>query len=254
MQVNVSPDGSVMTFAFTKGRYGVRVATSGADVRACQALRHRCFFGGPGRDADRFDGLCSHVMIAGDAGLVGTFRVMLLRDGADIGQTYAAQSYDLGGLAAFGAPMLEMGRFCIDPAAHGADILRLAWGALAQIVDDHGVALMFGCSSFEGVDPAPYGAAFGMLAARFQAPRRWAPAVAAPEVVTLQSAQTAGALAQMPPLLRTYLSMGGWVSDHAVVDRHMQTLHVFTGLEIARIPPVRAAALRALAGASGGDI
>ena len=37
---------------------------------------------------------------------------------------------------------------------------------------------------------------------------------------------------RMPPLLRTYLLMGGWVSDHAVVDRHMDTLHVFTGLEI----------------------
>ncbi len=41
----------------------------------------------------------------------------------------------------------------------------------------------------------------------------------------------------MPPLLRTYLMMGGWVSDHAVVDRQMNTLHVFTGLEIGAIPP-----------------
>jgi putative hemolysin len=52
----------------------------------------------------------------------------------------------------------------------------------------------------------------------------------------------------MPPLLRTYLAMGGWVSDHAVVDRDLGTLHVFTGLEIAAIPPGRARALRAVAG------
>jgi putative hemolysin len=52
--------------------------------------------------------------------------------------------------------------------------------------------------------------------------------------------------AVMPPLLRTYLMMGGWVSDHAVVDRVMNTLHVFTGLEIARIPPARKKLLRAL--------
>jgi L-ornithine Nalpha-acyltransferase len=48
----------------------------------------------------------------------------------------------------------------------------------------------------------------------------------------------------MPPLLRTYLAMGGWVSDHAVVDRDLNTLHVFTGLEIRAIPPARARLLR----------
>ncbi len=52
----------------------------------------------------------------------------------------------------------------------------------------------------------------------------------------------------MPPLLRTYLLMGGWVSDHAVVDSHMNTLHVFTGLEINAIPPARKRLLRATAG------
>ena len=52
----------------------------------------------------------------------------------------------------------------------------------------------------------------------------------------------------MPPLLRSYLTMGGWVSDHAVVDRDLNTLHVFTGLEISAIPPARARALRMVAG------
>ena len=53
------------------------------------------------------------------------------------------------------------------------------------------------------------------------------------------------AMAAMPPLLRSYLAMGGWVSDHAVVDDHLDTLHVFTGLEIRAIPPARARLLRA---------
>jgi len=51
----------------------------------------------------------------------------------------------------------------------------------------------------------------------------------------------------MPPLLRAYLRMGGWVSDHAVIDRDLGTLHVFTGLEIRAVPPARARALRAVA-------
>jgi len=39
----------------------------------------------------------------------------------------------------------------------------------------------------------------------------------------------------MPPLLKTYLAMGAWVSDHAVVDLNMKTLHLFTGMEISKI-------------------
>ena len=56
----------------------------------------------------------------------------------------------------------------------------------------------------------------------------------------------ARAMRAMPPLLKIYLIMGGWVSDHAVVDSHMNTLHVFTGVEIGMIPPERKRLLRAL--------
>ena len=51
----------------------------------------------------------------------------------------------------------------------------------------------------------------------------------------------------MPPLLRSYLAMGGRVSDHAVIDRQLNTLHVFTGLETAAIPEARKRLLRAVA-------
>ncbi|SEW06502.1 ornithine-acyl[acyl carrier protein] N-acyltransferase [Cognatiyoonia koreensis] len=235
-----------MTIAFHKGRYGVRVAADAADLHACQTLRHRCFFGTDGVDADRFDPLCTHVMIAGDTGLVGTFRVMHVPDAAALPRTYAAKAYDLEPLARFDQPMLEMGRFCIDPAAKDGDVLRLAWGALTQLVDAHGIGLLFGCSSFAGTDPAPYAAAFGLLASQYCGPATLRPARLAPEVVPLVADRQQGAAAQLPPLLRTYLAMGGWVSDHAVIDRQMATLHVFTGLEIAKVPPQRAHALRAL--------
>jgi len=54
------------------------------------------------------------------------------------------------------------------------------------------------------------------------------------------------ALATMPPLLRSYLLMGGWVSDHAVVDHDLDTLHVFTAVEVAAIPEARKRLLRAV--------
>jgi hypothetical protein len=44
--------------------------------------------------------------------------------------------------------------------------------------------------------------------------------------------------------------MGGWVSDHAVLDPDLDTTHVFTALTIAAIPAPRTRALRALAQSS----
>ena len=64
-------------------------------------------------------------------------------------------------------------------------------------------------------------------------------------VLRLRQSDPRAAMAAMPPLLRSYLAMGGWVSDHAVVDAQLGTLHVFTGLEIRAIPPARARLLRA---------
>ena len=110
-----------------------------------------------------------------------------------------------------------------------------------------GVALLFGCSSFAGVDPAAHADAFAALATRHLAPERLRPGPALAERVALRAGphDARRALAQMPPLLRTYLAMGGWVSDHAVIDRDLGTIHVCTGVEIAAIPAVRARLLRA---------
>ncbi|MEO1331759.1 MAG: ornithine-acyl-ACP acyltransferase, partial [Pseudomonadota bacterium] len=57
-------------------------------------------------------------------------------------------------------------------------------------------------------------------------------------------ADPARAMRLMPPLLRGYLSLGGWVSDHAVIDPELNTLHVFTGVEVKRVPKSRARLLR----------
>lgn len=236
-----------MTVEFRKGRYGVRWAADGGDLAACQALRHRAFFGLEGCDRDAFDPLCEHLMIAGDQGLVATCRVHIFAAGSDPSASYTSQSYDLSRFSTLGAPLMEVGRFCMD--VQDADVLRLAWGALAQVVDAAGVGLIFGCTSFAGVSPVPYAAGFSLLARRYRAPSALRPGVVAAEAVPLDTGVShVGGAAQLPPLLRSYLGMGGWVSDHAVVDREMNTLHVLTGVEVAAIPVARARALRAVAG------
>ncbi|MBZ0127729.1 MAG: GNAT family N-acetyltransferase [Rhodobacteraceae bacterium] len=243
-----------MRFALRKGRYAARFAASDTDIIAAQRLRHSAFRGGEGIDGDRFDARCRHVLIeeTRTGRLVACFRLLHLAGGAEIDQCYSAQYYGLSRLAAFTGPMVEMGRFCIAPDVRDPDVLRIAWGAMTRYVDQHGVELLFGCSSFQGTEAGAYLDAFALLSERHLAPKRWLPRVKAKsvfrfaKVLRLRKPDLRLAMKGMPPLLRTYLVMGGWVSDHAVVDRDLNTLHVFTGLEIKAIPKTRARLLRAV--------
>ncbi len=238
-----------------KGRYAARIAETDADLRAAQGLRALAFRGAEGLDTDPYDARCTHVLVeeTRSSALVCCFRLLPLQSGADIGRSYSAQFYELSALSDFDGPMVEMGRFCIHPDWRDADILRVAWGAMTAYVDEQGVEMLFGCSSFHGTEARAYYDAFALLRDRHLAPKRWLPRVKAPAVFCFASRlrrkpDLKAAQAAMPPLLRTYLLMGGWVSDHAVIDRDLGTLHVFTGLEIRAVPPARARLLRGVAG------
>lgn len=239
--------------AFKKGRYSAAIAVTTQDVAAAQMLRGLCF-DLAGNDVDAFDEACVHILIrcVEDNSLVACFRMLSL-DGDTITSSYSAQYYALDALADFQGRMVELGRFCIHPDRQDPDILRVAWAAMTAYVDQNNVKLLFGCTSFAGTETSKYDDAFALLRDNHIAPKRWLPKVKAPNVfkfaakLRLKSDQKKAMLG-MPPLLRTYLLMGGWVSDHAVVDRQLNTMHVFTGVEIEMIPDARKRLLRAVIG------
>ncbi|NIZ60714.1 ornithine-acyl-ACP acyltransferase [Sedimentitalea sp. CY04] len=237
-----------------KGNYRVRFAHGQIDLAATQALRTRCF-GTAEMDLDPFDALCDHVLIEDlrSREVVCSFRVLELGDGGQISASYSGQFYDLSRLAEYPHPMIEVGRFCSHPEWSDPDILRLAWLALTRIVEDRSVQMLFGCSSFAGTEVERHLDAFAVLQQRYLAPEHWRPQAKAADLFwfdDLQCRKTDGAkgMLNVPPLLRSYLMMGGWVSDHAVIDVELNTLHVFTGLEVAAIPASRQRLLRGLAG------
>ncbi len=238
--------------SFQRGRYAVSAATGPDRIAEAQALRSVCF--GRDGDVDYFDALCTHILIhqVATGRLIACFRLLPLT-GSEISGSYSAQYYDLDALVTFEGKMVEMGRFCVHPDVSDPDVLRVAWGAMTAYVDREGIELLFGCSSFTGTDTADYLDAFAVLRQRHLAPKRWLPGVKAPDVFHFadgvrRKPDLKKAMQSMPPLLKTYLLMGGWVSDHAVIDRQMNTLHVFTGVEIGAIPPARKKLLRAVAG------
>lgn len=252
-------------------RYIVRYAETPADIEAAQRLRWLCFRSGQfdggraeavtgdaprqcgsveretpanppadGIDADAYDARCTHILVEDRASgrLVACCRFMALT-GAEVLGSYSAQYYNLSGLADFDGRMIELGRFCIHPGWRDQTILRLVWDSIGAHESARGLAMLFGCSSFLGTDPAQHVAAFALLKDRHLAPPELLPRIKAPIVYPF--AQTLDgvppderqARAAMPPLLRFYLALGGWVSDHAVVDTQLGTMHVFTALQLA---------------------
>ena len=209
------------------GRYRARYASSQIDVLAAQSLRYQCFnlSNKDELDVDDFDALCQHVLIENleTEKLICCYRILKFDSGKNISSSYSSQFYDLKVIENFTEPMIEVGRFCIDPEVNDPSVILTAWAALAQIVDRNHTEFLFGCSSFEGIEKEKYFDSFALLRDRYMAPDHWRPKIKAAQVFCyskdlIYKVDKKKALLNMPPLLKTYLSMGAWVSDHAVVD------------------------------------
>ncbi|KPQ08500.1 MAG: ornithine-acyl[acyl carrier protein] N-acyltransferase [Rhodobacteraceae bacterium HLUCCA12] len=226
------------------------------EVPALIAMRARAFRGG-GTDEDAFDARCLHLWVGEDGAVpatpLATARMQLHRAG-EVAQGYTARYFDLTPLAAAPGPALELGRLCTRPGPAAPLALRMIWAGVARMVERTGAARLIGCSSFPGTDPADHATVLAHLAAHHRGPdgRRpqarpdvehrpltaWAEQ-AGPETVTP---------AQLPTLLRSYLSLGGWLGADLVIDRDLGTCVAFTCVEIATMPPRRRRVLTALAG------
>ncbi|MCL1627269.1 GNAT family N-acetyltransferase [Roseibaca sp. V10] len=227
------------------GRLTLRFARDATDMAQVAQLRRVRFRDNHGADMDRFDPLCQHMLVVeGDTpAALACARVRLL-DGPELDAGYSAQFYDLSPLASAGLRGLELGRVCIaSDRRQDPDILRALLAGIALHAEAEKADLLLGCASFKGDDPARHAAALGWLKMRHIGPsalcpkKRDALAFDLPEAGSLADQKMA--MQSIPALLRLYLGLGGWVSDHAVRDPNLNTLHVFTAVEIARIPPAR---------------
>lgn len=239
--------------SFSYGRLLIGLAASETDMADVLRLRSGRFRGRQGgSDLDCFDHACQHVLIRAEASAapLAAARLRLLAEPASITGCYTGQFYDLGRLAASRKRLLEIGRICIaDGWMQNPDILRALLAALTRRAVAQRADMLVGCASFHGADPARHVAALRHLAANHIGPEALRPHRHSAGAVDLPcgASDASEGLREMPSLLRMYLGMGGWVSDHAVCDPDLDTLHVFSAVETARIPPARLRVLHALA-------
>jgi len=230
------------------GPLQVRLAENEADIDAAQALRYRVFYEALGaraaveaarrrRDFDRFDERCDHLLVldhsrgTGPEIIVGTYRLIRREAAARLGGFYSAGEFDIARLVAYPGEILELGRSCVDSAYRQRPTMQLLWSGIAAYVFYYDITVMFGCASLPGTNPNGLAVPLSYLHHRHLAPPAFRARALAHRYVEMNRLpmaviDPARALAGLPPLIKGYLRLGGFVGDGAVIDADFNTVDV----------------------------
>jgi L-ornithine Nalpha-acyltransferase len=242
------PVESVSAVDVRSGKLRVRLAETALDVDAAQALRYRVFYDEMGakpsvemarlkRDFDSFDGACDHLLVvdhgrgSGAQAVVGTYRLIRRTVAERHGRFYSAAEYDIGKIAAYPGEILELGRSCVDASARNRPTMQLLWRGIAAYVFHYDIALMFGCASLPGIDADALAVPLSYLYHHHLAPPALRPRALLERYVDMRrldpvAFDPARSLAELPPLIKGYLRLGGFVGDGAVIDHQFNTTDV----------------------------
>lgn len=234
--------------ALQTGRLSLRLAKNDADIDAAQALRYRVFYeemaAKPSaetarlkRDFDSFDEICDHLLVIDDSigdsadAVVATYRLLRGSVAQSYGRFYTSGEYDISNLIGLPGEILELGRSCVDARSRDRPTMNLLWRGIAAYVFHHDISLMFGCASLHGTDPGALARPLSYLYHFHLAP----PALrtrALPDLyvdmnfLPPDEIDPKKALATLPPLVKGYLRLGGFIGDGAVIDEQFNTTDV----------------------------
>ena len=230
------------------GNIGVRVAKTEDEIDAAQRLRYRIFYDEMGaepaaaaralqRDFDAFDAVADHLLVVdhasgpGPEGVVATYRLIQQDAAESIGRFYSDEEYDIATLVAFPGKLLELGRSCVAPDYRGRAVAQLLWRGIAAYVYRHQIDLMFGCASLPSTNPDDWAAELTYLYQHHLAPPAIRPRALPDRYVEMvrmdpEDLNNRRTLAGLPPLIKGYLRLGGFVGDGAVIDHAFNTTDV----------------------------
>jgi len=230
------------------GTLGVRLAVSADEIDAMQALRYRVFYQEMGaradaatsttqRDRDIFDTVADHLLVVdhtlgeGPESVVGTYRLIRREAAARIGHFYSADEYDISRIEANPGGILELGRSCVDAGYRGRAAMQLLWRGIAAYVFQNKIELMFGCASLPGIDTDVLALELSYLYYNHLAPAAIRPRALPHRYIEMRrldrdEIDARAALNKLPPLIKGYLRLGGFIGDGAVVDPQFNTTDV----------------------------
>lgn len=250
---DMATDGAHVRRPVDTSRLEVRLARDGAELTAAQRLRYRVFYDEMGaaptaemaaekRDFDHFDSLCDHLLVfdhgideGGAPAVVGTYRLLREEVARVHGGFYSASEFDLSFLEKNRRPddnFLELGRSCVAPEYRTNAVIQMLWRAIAGYIIEHKISMMFGCGSLPGTDPDALAVSLSYLHHYHLAPperrvRALDGRFVAMDRLPKEAINQRDALRTLPPLIKGYLRLGGYVGDGAVIDQEFKTVDCF---------------------------
>jgi putative hemolysin len=247
--VTVDPTEPVTPFAeLRSGNLGVRIAADAAEIDAVQALRYRVFYQELGarpdgvttstqRDRDIYDTVADHLLVVdhslgeGAQSVVGTYRLIQREGARRIGHFYSADEYDIARIEANPGRILELGRSCVDSGYRSRAVMQLLWRGIAAYIFQNNIELMFGCACLPGTDPDALALELSYLYFHHLAPAAIRPRALPHRYIEMRrmdrdAVDSRAALNKLPPLIKGYLRLGGFIGDGAVIDPQFNTTDV----------------------------
>ncbi|MEH3143195.1 MAG: GNAT family N-acetyltransferase [Mycobacterium kyogaense] len=219
--------------------YSLLLCRDDASIEAAQRLRHDVFTSEPGfsladggvsgRDADRFDEYCDHLLVREDrtGELVGCYR-MLPPPGAIAARgLYTATEFDVSALDALRPSLVEMGRAVVRDGHRNGAVVLMMWSGILAYLDHSGYDYVTGCVSVPVADPAgverPGAHLRGVrdfVMRRHRAPHDLTVRPYRPVVVDGRPLDDIAppARVSVPPLMRGYLRLGAQVCGEPAHD------------------------------------
>ncbi len=235
----------------TAGSYTLRFARTLGDLEAVQRLRFRVFnleldegFAESfvtGRDEDRFDHQCQHLMVTerSSGETVGTYRLQVAEAASEGEGFYSACEFDLSTLPdEMLQASIELGRACVDREHRDKRVLFLLWRGLLSYVVWNRRRFFFGCSSLTSQDVAAGRRAYRQLQemGAIHSTFRVQPL---PEFECGEPEPSDAALppVEIPALFSIYLRYGARILGPPAIDRQFKTIDYLTLIDMADVDP-----------------
>jgi len=148
----------------SRPRYSLLLSTDPSLIEAAQRLRYDVFTSTPGfslpagddlpagqqgRDCDRFDEFCDHLLVRDDdtGELVGCYRMLAPAGAIAAGGLYTATEFDLRAFDPLKPSLVEMGRAVVRDGHRNGGVVLLMWAGILAYLDRYGYDYVTGCVS-----------------------------------------------------------------------------------------------------------
>ena len=229
-------------------RFIIKIAETSDELHAAQRLRYKVFVEEMGANVaddchftqleyDDFDQDFDHLILIDKLkknsieNVIGVYRLLLNTSVHKSRGFYSGSEYDLDCLIRTERKLLELGRSCIDIEHRGGIAIHVMWNGLAQYVIDNDVELLFGVASFHGTDTNQISHALSFLHYNYLAPLKLRPIAIGKNKIDMDildrpDVEKITALKQLPPLIKAYIRLGGYVGNGASIDADFNSIDV----------------------------